>query len=132
MIEKIESKRHKLRGYDRTEDMLNPGGTASSYPFTPKNSYVDSSMDNFFDKQSQQQEQETGNILHAIDSEVLHRKLMEKQRRGDSNPNSNMSSKSQSLSKLNVTEEMLPSGDNLGSQLSPTILVPPPQAPEEK
>lgn len=121
MIEKIESKRHKLRGYDKAEDQLNPGA-CSSYPFTPKNSYVDSSMEGFFDKQLQQQN--TGGILHAIDSEVLLRKLMEKQRRGDSasstNPNSNNSSKSQSLTKLNVTEEYLPGGDNFGSQLSPS------------
>ena len=50
MIEKIELKRGKLRGYDRAEDELKPGG-CSSYPFTPKNSYVDSSLDSIFEQQ---------------------------------------------------------------------------------
>lgn len=128
MIEKIEFKRHKLRGYDKTEDQLNPGA-CSSYPFTPKNSYVDSSMEGFFDAKFAQQQQAAhimaggggGGILNAIDSEVLLRKLMEKQRRGDSGSNSsNTSSKSQSLTKLNVTEDFLPGGDTLASQLSPS------------
>ncbi len=54
MIEKIELKRGKLRGYDRAEDELKPGG-CSSYPFTPKNSYVDSSLDSVFEQQVIQQ-----------------------------------------------------------------------------
>jgi len=119
MIEKIEFKRHKLRGYDKGEDQLNFG--ACSYPFTPKNSYVDSSMDSIFEQRGEKQN--TGGILHAIDSEVLLRKLLEK-RRGDSssntNSNSNTSSKSQSLTKLNMVDELSPGGDMMNSQLSPS------------
>lgn len=123
MIEKIEYKRHKLRGYDKGEDSLNPG---SSYPFTPKNSYVDSSLEGYFTQQDNNKGYSpaaaaaaqqahaisvTGGILNSIDSEVLLRKLMEK-RRGDSNSNSNTSSKSQSMTKLNtVGDEYLPCGD---------------------
>jgi hypothetical protein len=129
MIEKIELKRGKLRGYDKSEDQLNPGG-CSSYPFTPKNSYVDSSIDNFFgeharQQQAQQFQQGTGGILHAIDSELLLRKLLEK-RRGDSSSNtnsnnSNASSKSQSLTKLNMVDnELSPGGDMMNAQLSPS------------
>jgi len=50
MIEKIELKRGKLRGYEKTENELNPGA-CSSYPFTPKNSYVESNLDSVFEQQ---------------------------------------------------------------------------------
>lgn len=103
MIEKIELKRHKLRGYDKSEDQLNPGA-CSSYPYTPKNSYVESSMEAVFERQN------AGGVLHEIDSDVLLRKLMEKrkdnlQSNSNTHSNSNASSKSQSLTKLNITEE---------------------------
>jgi hypothetical protein len=103
MIEKIEQKRGKLRGYDKLKDELSPG-VCSSYPFTPKNSYVDSSLEAVFEQRDRHQQQfSTGGILSAIDSEVLLRKLMEKQRRNESNY-SNSSSKSQSLTKLNADD----------------------------
>lgn len=118
MIEKIELKRHKLRGYDKSEDQLNPGA-CSSYPYTPKNSFVESNMDTLFE----QQRQNTGGVLHEIDSDVLMRKLMEKKRENlhsNSRNNSNTSSKSQSMTRLNMTEEFQASGD-VSSQLSPTV-----------
>lgn len=117
MIEKIELKRHKLRGYSKSEDQLNPGA-CSSYPYTPKNSFVESSMDTLYE----QQRQNTGGVLHEIDSEVLMRKLMEKKRDNlnSSRNNSNTSSKSQSMTKLNLAEDFQVSGDVL-SQLSPTV-----------
>lgn len=117
MIEKIELKRHKLRGYSKSEDQLNPGA-CSSYPYTPKNSFVESSMDTLYE----QQRQNTGGVLHEIDSEVLMRKLMEKKRDNlnSSRNNSNTSSKSQSMTKLNLAEDFQASGDVL-SQLSPTV-----------
>lgn len=115
MIEKIEQKRGKLRGYDKLKDELSPGG-CSSYPFTPKNSYVDSSLDAVFEQRERHQYNSTG-ILNNIDSEILLRKLMEKQRRNDSSLNySNSSSKSQSLTKLNADE----AGDILVDGKSPT------------
>lgn len=125
MIEKIELKRHKLRGYDKSEDQLNPGA-CSSYPYTPKNSFVESSMDSLFE----QQRQNAGGVLHEIDSEVLMRKLLEK-RRDNSNPNthpnSNTSSKSQSMTKLNITEDVSHGAGDMSSQLSPSLQQPPEQ-----
>jgi hypothetical protein len=66
------------------------------------------------------QERQGGGI-HAIDSELLLRKLMEK-RRGDSLTSnsyysSSNSSKSQSLTKLNAEEPLAPGGDMMNAQL---------------
>lgn len=119
MIEKIELKRHKLRGYDKSEDQLNPGA-CSSYPFTPKNSYVESTMDALYD-----QRQNNGGVLHEIDSDVLIRKLMEKRRENmnsssnNTHSNSNASSKSQSLTRLNIVEEVV--APTVSDQLSPSF-----------
>jgi len=63
-------------------------------------------------------DQQGGGVLHAIDSDLLLRKLMEKQRQpGTGNVSyysSSNSSKSQSLTKLNV-DEFVAGGDPLGS-----------------
>jgi len=138
MIEKIEFKRHKLRGYDKSEDQLNPGG-CSSYPFTPKNSYVDSSFESAYehrDKHMTMIENRGGaNVLSSIDSDVLMKKLMEK-RKGDhhhhhmnsgsgSVVNSSSSSKSQSMTRLPVGSEDFCSGEG-PPQLSPQFTVTPP------
>jgi hypothetical protein len=125
MIEKIELKRGKLRGYDRSEENDLKAGFCSSYPFTPKNSFVDNSqLDSVFENQPHgkfpDRQQYSGGILHAIDSEVLLRKLMEK-RRGDSattfSYSSSSSSKSQSMTKLNL-DELSSGGDMMNAQLS--------------
>jgi len=141
MIEKIKMKRGKLRDYDpKAESDTLSVGTATSYPFTPKNSYVDSTFESYYSAERQQQQQsqsqspststhhyqsaaaqQQGGILNAIDSEVLLRKLLEKRRTTSSNAapdslSSNASSKSQSLTKLNVLDtsaDMLsPGGDS--------------------
>ena len=64
MLEKIESKRTKLRGCDIEE--------TTTYPFTPKNSFVDSSFDDVYSRLSQ---------VSTIDSDVIVRKLSEKGKR---------------------------------------------------
>jgi len=48
MIEKIELKRGKLRGYEKGDDELKPN--PSYYPFTPKNSYVESNLEAVFEQ----------------------------------------------------------------------------------
>jgi hypothetical protein len=117
MIEKIEQKRGKLRGYDKFKDELNP----SSYPFTPKNSYVDSSLDSVFE-QRYQERLNSGGLLHAIDSEVLLRKLTEKKRNVDQSYSySNSSSKSQSLTKLNIGDEHIGDGITTSVDKTPTV-----------
>lgn len=47
MIEKIEHKRGKLRGYDKDTDV----SSIKAIPFTPKNSFSDSSFESYFPQQ---------------------------------------------------------------------------------
>lgn len=67
MMEKIESKRGKLRGY--VGDGEGDNNSTASYPFTPKNSFVDGSFENYI-RDANTSHLDTGEFMIQVNDRV--------------------------------------------------------------